>query len=99
MKPVVHPPDVVLRSCGDLINQVFLFLRNYSHDKHLNCEELFDLADAMHNIAEIITDYGAWTDDEKYRKLYLRPFDAKWGSKSIGLERFLESRLQEHMKP
>src|SRR6266700_1088726 len=99
MKPIVHPPDAVLRAYGDLINQVFLFLRVRSHNKDLNHEELFDLADAMHNIAGIIMDYGAWTDDEKYRELYLRPFDAKWGKNSIRLEQFLESRLREHLKP
>jgi hypothetical protein len=96
MKPVVHPPDAVLRAYADLLNQVFLFLRVRSHDKARDVEELFDLADALHNIGGILVDYGAWTDDEKYRRLYLRPFDVKWGSKSIRLEQFLQSRLDEH---
>ncbi|HMF18403.1 MAG TPA: hypothetical protein VKE98_14430 [Gemmataceae bacterium] len=97
MKPVVHPPDAILRAYGDLINQVFLFLRASSH--HIDHAELFDLADAMHNVATIVMDYGAWTDDKKYREYYLRPFDAKWGKTSIQLEQYLESRLQEHLKP
>ena len=98
MKPVIHPPDALLRAYADLLNQVFLFLRGRSHDKALDQEELFDLADALHNIGGILADYGAWTDDEKYRRLYLRPFDRKWGRKSLRLEEFLQSRLDEHLK-
>ena len=98
MEPIAHPPDAVLRAYGDLINQVFLFLRTRSRGDDLAEGELFDLADAMHNIAGIIVDYGAWTDDEKYRRLYLRPFDSKWGARSIRLEQYLEARLQQHLK-
>ena len=98
MKPIVHPPDAVLRAYADLLSQVFLFLRGRSHDKALDQEELFDLADALHNIGGILADYGAWTDDEKYPRLYLRPFDQKWGNKSFRLEEFLQSRLDEHSK-
>jgi hypothetical protein len=98
MKPVVHPPDAVLRAYADLLNQVFLFLRGRSHDKALDQEELFDLAETLHNIGGILADYGAWTDDEKYRRLYLRPFDKKWGSESLRLEEFLQSRLVEHSR-
>jgi hypothetical protein len=80
MKPVVHPPDAVLRAYADLLNQVFLLLRGCSHDRALDEEELFDLAGALDNIGGILADYGAWTDDEKYRRLYLRPNGArrKW---------------------
>ena len=98
MKPVAHPPDAVLRAYGDLINQVFLFLRTRSRGDDLADGELFDLAEAMHNIGGIIADYGAWTDDEKYRRLYLRPFDSKWGDRSIQLEQYLVARLQQHQK-
>jgi hypothetical protein len=75
-------------------------MRRFRHwrAKTLDQEELFDLADAMHNIGGILADYGAWTDDEKYRQLYLRPFDSKCGNKSIRLEEFLQSRLDEHSK-
>jgi hypothetical protein len=98
MKPVVHPPDAVLRAYADLLNQVFLFLRGRSHDTALDQKEILDLADALHNIGGILADYGAWTDDEMYRRLYLRPFDRKWGNKSLRLEEFLQSRLDEHSK-
>lgn len=96
MKPVVHPPDAILRAYGDLVNQVFVFLRSRSH-RGLCEEEIFDLADAMHNIGDLMTSYGWWTDDEKYRELYLRPFDKKWEKSSIRLEEFLESRLQVYL--
>jgi hypothetical protein len=86
----------VLRAYADLLNQVFLFLRGRSHHKALGQEELFDLADALHNIAGILVDYGACTDDEKYRRLYLRPFDRKWENKSIRLEEFLQFKLDEN---
>lgn len=97
MKPAVHPPDAVLRAYADLLNQVFLFLRCRSRDKAPD-EELFDLADALHIIGCILIDYGAWADDERYRRLYLRPFDRKWRDKSIRLEEFLQSRLDEYSK-
>lgn len=93
-----HPPDVVLRAYAGLMNQVFVFLRCRSHDP-LGREELFDLGDALHNIGMIFTDYGGWVDDEKYRQLYLRPFDAKWGKNSISLEQCLQAHLEEHSLP
>ena len=98
MKPVVHPPDAILRAYADLLNQVFLFLRSRSHNWALDQEEVFDLADAMHNIGGILADYGAWTDAEKYRRLCLRHFDQKWGDKSFRLGEFPQSRLDEHSK-
>jgi hypothetical protein len=95
MKPVLHPPDAVIRAYGDLLQHVFIYVRFRSSE--INSQELFDLADAMHNVASIITDYGDWTDDERYRELYLRPFDAKWGAQSIRLEEVLESRLRLYL--
>jgi hypothetical protein len=77
MKPLRHPPDAILRAYADLLNQVFLFLRCRSEDKTIDQQELFDLADALHNIGSLVVDYGSWTDDERYRRPYLRPFDEK----------------------
>ena len=51
MKPVSHPPDALLRAYADLLDQVFLFLRGRSHGNAFDRIELFDLADAMHNIS------------------------------------------------
>src|SRR5262249_10847047 len=98
MRPVIHPPDTVLQAYADLVNQAFVYLRCRSRDIALDQEEIFDLADALHNIGGIFADYGTWTDDEKYRRLYLRPFDRKWGDKGLRLEEFLQSRLDEHSK-
>jgi hypothetical protein len=94
MRSVVHPPDAILRAYGELVNHVFIYLRARSRGG-FDGEELFDLADAMHNVGGIFMDYGGWTDDEKYRERYIRPFDQKWGEKSIRLEGYIESRLQK----
>lgn len=96
MRPVKHPPDTVLRAYADFVNYVFLYLRLRSHNPPAQ-EELHDLGDAMHNIGLIFTDYKEG-DDEKYRKLYLRPFDARWGKNSMGLEQCLQSQLEEHSR-
>jgi hypothetical protein len=96
MKPIVNPPDAILRAYADLINHVFLCLRLRGRSGEVDTEELFDLADAMHNVGDLIANYGAWTDDAKYRRLFLRPFDLKWEGRSIRLEEYLESRLKEH---
>jgi len=93
MRPVCHPPDPILRAYADLLNQLFLSLRGRSHSRRIDLEELHDLADAMHNIGAIFADYGDWTDDDKYRELYLRPFDEKWRKKFFRLEQFLDERL------
>ena len=98
MKPVRHPPEAVLRAYADLVNQVFLFLRGRSSASKIDKDELQALSDAMHNIGGIFTDYGGWTDDEKYRDLYLRPFDAQWGKSSFRLEAYLQLRLEEHLR-
>ncbi|HEX3314856.1 MAG TPA: hypothetical protein VHR72_08205, partial [Gemmataceae bacterium] len=94
-----HPPDAVLRAYADLINYIFLLLRITSRTDELSDECLFDLADAMHNIGGLISDYGAWTDDAKYRERYLRRFDEKWNGRNINLEAYVESRLKEYLKP
>ena len=96
MKPIQHPPDVIFRAYADLVYQVFLYLRSHSGELATNQEGLHDLADAMHNIGDFFTNYGAWIDDEQYRLYYLRPFDKKWGASMFGLEEFLEQRLRVH---
>jgi hypothetical protein len=78
-----------MRICSIRFSSSFGAVRTIKLDQ----EELFDLADALHNIGGILADYGAWTADEKYRQLYLRPFDRKWGNESLRLEAFLQSRL------
>lgn len=96
MKTVTHPPDATLWAYSKLLNQVFLYLRGRSRGREpISGDQLFDLGDALHNISGIISDYGAWTDDEKYRELYLRPYDRRWASVSFSLESFLNEKIQE----
>ncbi|MBK8478104.1 MAG: hypothetical protein IPL39_17905 [Opitutaceae bacterium] len=97
MKPVTHPPDVILRAYADLIDRFFVFIRA---DSQLASEPevVRELADGTHNIGAIISSYGTWTDDAKYREVFLRPFDRKWGEESFRSEEFLDERIREHSK-
>lgn len=84
--------DSVVRAHARLLDSVFLHIRS----RHSSFEpgELFDLADALHNISGIFGGYGVWMDDSKYRELYLRPFDRKWGHNGIHLEDTLTQLLE-----
>jgi len=73
---------------------VFVHLRNYDATQ-AEREEIADLGDALHNLAQFLTEYGEWIDDEKFRKLFIRPFDEKWGDSSINLEKILKHELKE----
>ena len=44
----------------------------------------------------MLLDYGGWTDDQKYRELYLKPFDRKWADRAFSLEKFVQEKVQEH---
>src|SRR6266567_4305179 len=72
MRPATHPPDAVLRAYSDLLSHVLIFQRGLSGMRDVSMDEARDLADAMHNIADLLVDYGVRLDDEKYRALYLR---------------------------
>ena len=93
MKPVCHPPESILRAYCKLTNHVFVVLRLNSHNSELDHKWLFDLANAMHNVGDLIAHYGDWVDDERYREFYLRPFDQKWPGPQ--LEQLLERYLRE----
>lgn len=99
MRLVAHPPDAILRAYSDLLSHVLVFQRSLFILRDLNQDEASDLADAMHNIGGLLTDYGVIWDDEKYRELYLRPFDRRWAHAGFGLEQFLESRLKRYARP
>ena len=88
------PPDHILKAYNNLIYQSFLFFRSnaYACDERAQ-ERAHDLADAMHNVGGILTDYGGWTDDKQYREIYLRPFDRKWGADGFRLEDTLDESL------
>ncbi len=94
-KPVTPPPDGVLRAYTDLLSQVLLHFRGLSGLKNLDLQEVHDLADAVHNLPQLLTDYGAPWNDERYRE-YLRAFDRRWAHEGFGLEQYLESRLHRY---
>jgi len=95
-----HPPDEILCAYAHLLDMVFCHIRsNDFEDK----EQLRDLGDALHNISWVLTNYGKWCDEEGFRESYIRPYDAKWGSKCINLEQFLNKMthicLENESKP
>ncbi len=94
MKPVSHPPDAILRAYSDLLSHALVYFRGLAHLKGVNRQEVHDVADAIHNVSELLLDYGVRFDDEKYRAYYLRPFDRRWAHEGFGMEQFIESRLR-----
>jgi hypothetical protein len=93
-RPIKLPPEPILRAYVDLLSHVFVFLRSKALSKEgIDSRELYDLSDAMHNVPNILLDYGRWTDDAKYREGYLRPFDQKWSKKALALEEFVRERF------
>jgi hypothetical protein len=81
---------IIQRAYADLAGEVFLRIRNRIFT---DAEQLSELGDAMHNIAGVLLDHGTWIEDEKYRELYLRPYDTRWGSRGIALEKYLDERI------
>jgi len=77
----------------ELLGQMFLFLRGRSNPGGIESEELFALADALHNVPSLLTNYGDWIDDEKFREVFLRPFDRRWSVKAFSLEQFLNRQM------
>jgi hypothetical protein len=96
VKQIVHPPDAILWAYSRLLDQVFVHLRYRAlGSRPILGNQLHDLADALHNTSAILTDYGGWTDDEKFRELYLRHYDRKWAESGFGLEAFLDEKIAE----
>ena len=89
------PEEIIQLAYADLVSEIFLRLRN---GLFKDPDQLHDLGDAMHNVSGILGDYGAWIEDQKYRKLYLKHYDSVWGAKGLALEAFLEERINYHSK-
>lgn len=87
-----HAPDDIQYGYLKLLDRVFLKIRSndFSYE-----EELSDLGDALHNISALLLDYGKWIDDKKYRELYLRAYDTKWGHIGFTLESVLKKYISE----
>jgi hypothetical protein len=92
--PIKLPPEAILRAYSDLLTHTFLFLRNTVLTKEIESQMLFDLADALHNIPNILLDYGRWTDETNFREVYLRPFDKKWANHAFSLEKFVRETIE-----
>ena len=94
VRPIHLPPEPILRTYMDLLAHVFVFLRNTALTRNIEPQELSDLADALHNVPNILLDYGRWTEEANFRETYLRPFDQKWAKKALSLEEFVKERLR-----
>ncbi len=98
-RPITHPPEPMLRAYTDLLTRAIVFIRNTClSPEGIDPQMLFDLADALHNIPDILLDYGRWTDDAKYRAGYLRPFDEKWSQRAFSLEEFVQTMVDEYRR-
>ena len=83
MKPLRLPPDRRLAACLRGPNGVKSFCSwAFRPIRPLDPNVQFALSDALHNVSELLTDYGGWVDDERFRVLYLRPFDENWSHKA-----------------
>jgi hypothetical protein len=90
--PRIPEPDVA-RAYLHLVHRAILFLRARSHD--LPREQIFDLADALHNVPHFLS-ASLWSDED-FRRRYLEPYDRKWASSptSPSLVAFLEEDRPE----
>jgi hypothetical protein len=95
---LVFPPDPLHRAYLNLVYQSFLLIRS---SERLGSEQgafSTELADAMHNVVDLITHYDeGWLNDEKFRKMYLRPFDERWRGRRgiVSLEGILDQFLED----
>lgn len=99
---LVFPPEQLHRAYLYLVYQVFVLIRSSGR---LGAEQgafATDLADAMHNVTDLLSHYGdGWLDDQKFRKLYLRPFDERWSDHPAGgvsLEAILNQFMDENVR-
>jgi hypothetical protein len=93
------PPERIYRAYLYLVYQVFLIMRSSAYMGEDQARFLEDLGDAMHNVVDLISHYeGGRVDDDKFRHLYLRPFDAHWGKhpgSPPNLEQILDNFLED----
>jgi hypothetical protein len=95
---LVFPPDLLHRAYLNLVYQSFIMIRSSGR---LGLEQgafTTELADAMHNVVDLITHYDeSWLNDQKFRKMYLRPFDERWRGRHgiVSLEGLLDQFLED----
>ena len=67
-------PEPDFTAYHHLLYEVALFLRTRPQ---LSGDQAFDLGDAIHNVPEFLTRYGAWNNSE-FRRIHLEPYDRRW---------------------
>lgn len=86
-------PEDVLRPHLQLLYAVVLQVRQITRNGPLQpaeCEIVHDLMDAVHNIPEMLLNYGAWWDETRLCEDRLRQFDERWaGLTGFSLEKML----------
>jgi hypothetical protein len=75
-----------------LLYRVALFIRNEPLEK----QQVIDLGEAIHNVPDSLTAYGAYFDERKIRDEYLARYDAKWarGPGDFSLLRALDQGME-----
>lgn len=97
-EPCINTSNAIHRAYADLVGHAFLYIRSCI-ESDTSAEEIHDLADSLHNVSGILNNYGSWVDDDKYRRLYIQRFDAKWANDGFGIEWFLNERIAYYSKP
>jgi hypothetical protein len=94
-KTLSLPPEPLLRSYLSLIHTVFVDLRSSERFGEVQKAYVYDLANAMHNIAFLIGEYDqGWLNDEKFRRMEIGDFDERWkGLGGILLAKVLDDAL------
>lgn len=90
-----YAPEQIHFAYTRLVEIVFINIRNNTIK---NKEQLRDLAAALHNIGGILTAYGTWVDDAKFRQLYLQPYDKKWGQNGLNLEKSIAGLIDGYTR-
>ena len=88
-------PEPILRAYLDLIREVSLYVRakSFGADR-LPDDQLHDLMDAIHNIPELLTEFGGFFTSESMREVYLEPYDKRWATvDGLSLCRTLDESL------
>jgi hypothetical protein len=70
------PPEPYFSAALYLLYQVALQIRNCAGQ--MTKEQISDLADAVHNVPESLTEHTFYFDEQRIRDQYLRPYDQKW---------------------
>ncbi len=90
-KPTELAPEPAFTAYHHMLCEVMLSLRARPT---VGPDQLFDLADALHNVPEFLTRNRGWSEAD-FRRVYLQPYDDKWASdgKGFSLVRAVEDGI------